>query len=174
MTDPRWRDDLDDVGIDPDEAIGAETGADRNRDPGADLDAEGIPADDRTSEMGQVPDPETPAAPTDDPVGSARYGTTEREQVAGEPLDDKLAQEEPDQPAMAPDESTGPAEENAVHIERVAPTAPDTPPPPDEVRPDDELLPPSDASQADEPVDPGERPTPDELEPLGEVPPGED
>jgi hypothetical protein len=172
MTDPRWRDDLDDVDIDPDEAVGAETGADRNRDAGTDLDTEGIPADDRTSGLGQVPDPEVPAAPTDEPVGSAAYGTTEWEQRTGESLDAKFAREEPDEPAVPPADSTGPAEEAAVHVERVPPTAPDGPPPPDEVRPDDELLPPPDASRPDEPVEPGERPSSDELGPSDEVPPG--
>lgn len=173
MTDPRWRDDLNDVDIDPDEAVGAESAADRNLDPGADLDAEGIPADDRTSEFGEVPDPEVPAAPTDAPVGSTAWGTTEREQAAGEPLDAKLAQEEPDRPAMAADDTTGPAEEAAVHVQEIPPTAPDVPPPPDEVRPDDDLLPPPEAPRPDEPVEPDERPTPDEVPPSGEVPPGQ-
>jgi hypothetical protein len=171
MTDPRWRYDLDDVNIDPDEALAAESDADRNRDPGADLDAEGVPADDRAPRVGQVPDPETPAAPTDDPVGSAAFGTTEREQVAGEPLDAKLAQEEPDRPAGPVDDRVGPAEQAAVHVEQVPPTAPDVPPPPDEVRPDDDLLPPPGAPGPDAPVEPDERPSPDELAPPGEVPP---
>jgi hypothetical protein len=173
MTDPQWRDDIDDVDIDPDEAVGAETGTDRNRDPGADLDSEGVPADDRTSAWGDVPDPEVPAAPTDDPVGSTAYGTTEMEQAAGEPLDVKLAREEPDQPASATGDRTGPAEEAAVHVVRVPPTAADAPPPPDEVRPDDGLLPPANSSIAGEPVEQDERPSPDELSPPGEVPPEE-
>ena len=171
MTDPRWRNDIDDVGIDPDEAVAAEAGTDQNRDPGADLDSEGVPADDRTSGWGEVPDPEVPAAPTDVPVGSAEYGTTAMEQAAGEPFDVRLAREEPDEPASAPEDRTGPAEEAAVHVVQVPPTAADVPPPPDEVRPDDELLPPANASAADAPVEPNERPSPDELAPPGELPP---
>lgn len=98
MTDRQWRDDLDDIDIDPDEALAAEPADDRNRDPGADLSDAGVPADDRTTMGSEVSDPEVPAAPTDEPVGATAYGTTEREQAAGEPLEVKLAREEPDEP----------------------------------------------------------------------------
>jgi hypothetical protein len=99
MTDRPWRDDLDDVDIDPEEALAADAAAEGNRDPGADLDEAGIPADDRTAMGSEVPDPEVPAAPTDVPVGSDAHGTTAREQATGESLDQKLDREEPDQPA---------------------------------------------------------------------------
>lgn len=137
MTGPRWRDDLDDVNIDPDEALDT-LAADRTRDPGADLDAEGVPADDRTSALGEVPDPEIPAAPTDEPVGSTAFGTTELEQATGESLDRKLAREEPDVLEVSAEDRTSPAEQAAVHIEHVSPTAPDLPPAPDEMNPADE------------------------------------
>ena len=166
MTDPRWRNDLNDVDIDPNEAL--DTGTDRNRDPGADLDAEGVPADDRTSELGQVPDPEVPAAPTDEPVGSTAYGTTELEQATGESLDTKLAREEPDQLDTSTEDRTSPAEEAAIHVERVPPTAPDLPPLPDEVKPGDEPALP-DAARPDQPEEPHERPSADEL-PSSDVP----
>ncbi len=136
MSDPR-PDDLDDVDIDPDEAIDAEDDAELTRDPGADLDTEGVPADDRTSQFGEVPDPEVPAAPTDEPVGATAHGTTAEEQRTGESHDARLAQEQPDEPAQPAADSIGPAEEAAVHVEDVPPTAPDVPRPPDEAPPDD-------------------------------------
>jgi hypothetical protein len=98
MTD-RQRHDLDDIDIDPDEALAAEPPEDRNLDPGADLADAGVPADDRMARGSEVPDPEVPVAPTDEPVGSTAYGTTEREQAAGEPLEVKLDREEPDESA---------------------------------------------------------------------------
>ncbi|HEX6338119.1 MAG TPA: hypothetical protein VFZ85_14250 [Jiangellaceae bacterium] len=64
-----------------------------------------------------------------------------------------------------------PAEEAAVRVERVSPTAPDVPPPPDEVNPGDEPYP--DASRPDAPFEPHERPSPDELIPPGDEPPEE-
>lgn len=102
MADRRRRDDLDDIDIDPDEALAAEPAEDRNLDPGADLSDAGVPADDRTALGSEVSDPEVPAAPTDEPVGTTAFGTTAFEQAAGEPLEIKLDREEPDEPEEPP------------------------------------------------------------------------
>lgn len=70
-----------------------------------------LPGADRTARGSNVPDPETPAAPTDVPVGSVAHGVTASEQAEGESLDTKLAREEPDRPAAEePDDGT-PADE---------------------------------------------------------------
>lgn len=139
MTERRRRQRLDDVDVDPEQAWAAETEDDLNRDPGADLDEQGVPADDRTSLGAEVPEPERPVAPTDEPVAAAEFGTTEREQVAGEPLDDKLAEERPDE---SPDDGRGearPAETQGVHVER-ATEADAVPPPAEDVPPETERL----------------------------------
>lgn len=122
MSDPQRRRDLDDVDIDPDEALAAETEEDRSRDPGADLEEEqGVPADDRTSMVGDVPEPEQPAAPADAPAAATSYGTTEQEQSTGEPLDERLAEEEPDRPPRAQRRRTPPTDEIGVHEEEEPP-----------------------------------------------------
>lgn len=154
MTDRNWRDDLDDVDIDPNEALAAESDADRNRDPGADLDEHGIPADDQTAMGSEVPDPEHPAVPTDEPVGSLAYGTTAAEQAEGESLDAKLAREQPEQPPAGEQSSAPPAEEAAVQVYEVSPLGPDTPPQADEaVRADEELAVPQDEQTAGDEAD---------------------
>lgn len=123
MTEHKRRRDTEDVDIDP-----------GNRDPGADLEEQGIPADDRTSMVRSAPEPERPVAPTDEPVASMEYGTTELEQVAGEPLEDKLDAERPDAPPdelqrqTRPDETTGVHVEEATEADAVPPPAEDTPP----------------------------------------------
>jgi hypothetical protein len=97
--------------------------SDRNRDAGADPDAEGMPdvMDDTTPGMGDVPEPERPSVPAEEPVASTAYGTTQREQAEGEWLDAKLAKEEPEEWA-AEDERAGlPAEEAAVRVEQEPP-----------------------------------------------------
>ncbi len=99
MTDRDRRHDLDDIDIDPDEVRATQPEEDLTRDPGADLEQQGVPADDRTTFGGDVPDPQPPAAPTDEPVGSIAHGTTPLEQAEGEALDTKLEREEPDRPA---------------------------------------------------------------------------
>lgn len=159
MTDPDRRDDLDDVDIDPDEVLAGQAEEDRTRDPGADLEDQGVPADDRTG-LGEVPDPEPPVTPTDEPVGSVSHGTTRLEQAEGESLETKLEREEPDRPAG--EEFASPADESAVHIEEVSPLAPDQAPQADEwPRTEDELASdPDDVSTASEP----EQSTPDEAD----------
>lgn len=85
-----------------------------------------------TSETALEGDP----LPGDRPVGSVSWGTTAREERVGEPLEARLAQEQPDviagssdeavrlgQPQsddVEPDEEAGglSAEESAVHVER--------------------------------------------------------
>lgn len=59
---------------------------------------EGIPdyADDASPERGQVPDPQEPALPGDEPQAVFEHGTTVDEQLEGERLDRRLAREEPD------------------------------------------------------------------------------
>ena len=52
--------------------------------------------DDAYPEREAVPDPQEPALPGDRLLGADAYGTTVAEQLAGEPLDVKLAREEPD------------------------------------------------------------------------------
>lgn len=92
----------------------------RNRDPGADLDREGLPevADDATPQPGEVPEPQQQPVPTDAPVASTAHGTTEREQLEGEPLETRLAHEEPDEPAGGEQADPNvPAERAAMHIE---------------------------------------------------------
>ncbi|MFW5899110.1 MAG: hypothetical protein ACOCUN_01430 [Jiangellaceae bacterium] len=122
MSDPKRRRDLDDVDVDPDEVLAAETGQPRSRDPGAQMEEEqGVPADDRTSMVGEVPEPEQPAAPADEPVAATAYGTTAWEQEHGESLDDRLAEEEPDRPPRARRRRTPPEDEIGIHEEEEPP-----------------------------------------------------
>jgi hypothetical protein len=79
--------------------------------PVSDPAAEGLPdtADDDSTaydevESGRIADGPDPAAlPADRPVAVDRFGTTAEEQLAGSPLDARLAQEEPDVLAAEPD-----------------------------------------------------------------------
>lgn len=68
----------------------------RNRDPGADLDAEGIPDIASDQQPEHVDDPERVSVPTEEPVVSTSWGTTAEEVEEGEGLERKLAREEPD------------------------------------------------------------------------------
>jgi hypothetical protein len=104
--------------LDPDAGEGMRT-PDRNRDPGADPDGQGVPevADDATPGAGEIPEPEVIAVPTEQPVASTSYGTTALEQAAGEPLETRLAHEEPDHPERGDSRNVRPAEEAAMHVE---------------------------------------------------------
>lgn len=70
--------------------------SERNRDPGAPLDGQGIPdtADDQTPERSRLPDPDRYPTPTEAPVVSTSFGTTAEEQAEGESLERKLTREE--------------------------------------------------------------------------------
>jgi hypothetical protein len=78
--------------------------------PVSDPAAEGLPdtADDDSTayddvDSGRIADGPDPAAlPSDTPVAVDRFGTTAEEQLAGSPLDARLAQEEPDVLAEEP------------------------------------------------------------------------
>jgi hypothetical protein len=83
--------------------------------PVSDPEAEGLPgvADDDSgandeANTGRIADGPSPAPlPVDEPVAVGRYGTTAEEQRHGTPLDQRLAEEEPDfgaRPAYEPDE----------------------------------------------------------------------
>jgi hypothetical protein len=84
-------------------------------------DDEGIPdvADDATPERGRVPDPQEAALPGERPQAVTDFGTTAEEQLAGEPLDRRLAREEPD---LVPDEGGegGPDPDDPQRIEGAA------------------------------------------------------
>jgi hypothetical protein len=90
--------------------------------PVSDPEAEGLPgtADDDSSayddvETGRWADGPDPAAlPADHPLAVDKYGTTAEEQRAGEPLDYRLAQEQPDIPPEDPLEFPGPLADEAI------------------------------------------------------------
>jgi hypothetical protein len=70
----------------------------RNRDPGADLQSQGIP---ETAEEWQpggdaIPEPILPIVPTEEPAGVNQWGTTLAEMRDGEPMERKLSREEPE------------------------------------------------------------------------------
>jgi hypothetical protein len=115
--------------VDPNREIGKEI-PDRNRDPGADLEEQGIPevADDEAPGRGDSPEPQRPSVPTDAPVFSTGHGTTEREVRAGEPLEHRLAHEEPDRATIDepahPDAEAMSGRALGIHVER-EPSAPD-------------------------------------------------
>lgn len=69
-----------------------------SHDPGSSPESEGIPdiADDAFPERALVDDPELPSLPGDQPVAVDRTGTTVQEQIDGESLDERLAEEEPE------------------------------------------------------------------------------
>lgn len=86
--------------------------------PVADPEAEGLPGvadDDSTAEnpeeSGREADGPRPVAlPGDDPQGIDRFGTTPREALQGETLDDRLWQEEPEVPVDGTGEGGPPGE----------------------------------------------------------------
>ena len=99
-------------------------GAERNRDPGADPDREGLPevADDETPGAGNVPEPQQMSVPTEESVASTSYGTTLREQLAGEPLEMRLAHEEPERTETGTQDDRLAAEEAAMRVEEEPPS----------------------------------------------------
>jgi len=67
------------------------------RDPGSRFEDAGIPdLQDGTPEQQQAEDPQELPLPGDAPNASVDWGTTAEEQLEGEPLDVRLAREEPD------------------------------------------------------------------------------
>jgi len=70
---------------------------DEGHDPGAEPEDEGMPDfADGSPEAELANDPQRASVPGDEPVAVESYGTTFAEQVEGESLDDRLAEEEPD------------------------------------------------------------------------------
>jgi hypothetical protein len=96
---------------DLDEGAGRDDGREDvvTRDPGADLDGLGMPdiAEDQVpgpADQQSQAEPIRESAPVEAPAGSLEWGTTAWEQAEGEPLDGRLAREEPDtlaDPALA-------------------------------------------------------------------------
>ena len=90
--------------------------------PVSDPEAEGLPGtadDDSTAnddvETGRWADGPDPAAlPADHPVAVDRFGTTAEEQRAGESLDYRLSQEQPDIQPEDPMDSPGPLADEAI------------------------------------------------------------
>lgn len=85
------------------------------RDPGAGVDGEGVPevADESTPGTGEVPEPEIPVTPNEAPVAAESYGTTPWEQQHPEGIDERVAQEVPEDDAE-PDQLDGQAPETAA------------------------------------------------------------
>lgn len=80
-----------------------------SHDPGADPEAEGIPdLQDGTPEAQRASDPQRMPVPGDRPTAVDKFGTTTLEQMAGESLDDKLAEEEPEPTGPSPERVTEP------------------------------------------------------------------
>lgn len=70
---------------------------DEGHDPGAEPEDEGIPdLQDGSPEAELAEDPQRASVPGELPVAVESFGTTFNEQVEGESLDDRLAEEEPD------------------------------------------------------------------------------
>src|SRR4051794_28364238 len=70
----------------------------RDYDPGSRFEDEGIPdLQDGTPEQQRAVDPQELPLPGDEPVAVDEYGTTADEQASGEPLDVRLAREEPEE-----------------------------------------------------------------------------
>lgn len=96
-------------------------------DPGVSPEEEGIPdLQEGTPEQQRASDPQQAAVPGDSPAAIDDYGTTAVEQAEGEPLEGRLAREEPEErPALDADEGTVaedptagyPMEEAAVRVE---------------------------------------------------------
>ncbi len=77
-------------------------------DPGSRLEEEGIPdLQDGTPEQQWANDPQEMPILGDEPVAVEEYGTTLDEQLAGEPLDMRLAREEPDGNIRTDDQHAG-------------------------------------------------------------------
>lgn len=71
------------------------------RDPHSELEEEGIPdLADSTPERKVMVDPQRPPVPGDQPVAVDDFGTTAAEQAEGEPLDQRVDREEPEEQAM--------------------------------------------------------------------------
>jgi hypothetical protein len=71
--------------------------SDRRHDPGAEPEEEGIPdLQDGTPEAQRAGDPQRMPVPGDEPAAAESWGTTFSEQVEGEPLEQKLDEEEPE------------------------------------------------------------------------------
>lgn len=69
----------------------------RDRDPRSEFEDEGIPdLQDGYPQQQWAQDPQRAPLPGDEPAAVDDHGTTEEEQLAGEPLDDRLRREEPD------------------------------------------------------------------------------
>ncbi|RAY11167.1 hypothetical protein DPM19_32205 [Actinomadura craniellae] len=74
------------------------------RDPRSRLEDEGVPdLQDGTPEQAWAEDPQEMPLPGDEPVAVDEYGTTAEEQLAGEPLDLRLAREQPE-PTVSDDD----------------------------------------------------------------------
>jgi hypothetical protein len=87
---------------------------DEGHDPGAEPEDEGIPdLQDGSPEAELAADPQRASVPGDEPVAVESYGTTFAEQVAGEPLDERLAEEEPE---VGDEAAEGPADEPAGQL----------------------------------------------------------
>ncbi|HEV7626738.1 MAG TPA: hypothetical protein VGO89_09580 [Streptomyces sp.] len=70
---------------------------DEGHDPGAEPEDEGFPDyQDGSPEAEQANDPQRASVPGNEPVAVDRFGTTFAEQVEGESMDERLAEEEPD------------------------------------------------------------------------------
>ncbi|NED96345.1 hypothetical protein G1H11_13610 [Phytoactinopolyspora alkaliphila] len=91
-----------------------------NRDPGADLDAEGVPevGDDSTPGKGEIPDPEVPVVPTDVPTAAMTEALKDPEDEELTDLEAAIAAEESD---GVPDDRGGPAEHAALRVEEDEP-----------------------------------------------------
>lgn len=71
--------------------------SDQWHDPGAEPEEEGIPdLQDGTPEAEQANDPQRMPVPGEEPAAAESWGTTFAEQVEGEPLEEKLDEEQPE------------------------------------------------------------------------------
>lgn len=71
------------------------------RDPHSELEEEGIPdLEDNTPERKTMVDPQRPSVPGDQPMAVDDFGTTAAEQAEGEPLDQRVDREVPEDQAM--------------------------------------------------------------------------
>ncbi|MEE1927033.1 hypothetical protein V1J52_02360 [Streptomyces sp. TRM 70351] len=85
-----------------------------SNDPGRNPEEEGIPdLQDGTPEAQQAEDPQQMPVPGERPVAADQFGTTFNEQREGEPLDERLAQEEPD---VGESGATGPEDPEAGQL----------------------------------------------------------
>jgi hypothetical protein len=87
---------------------------DEGHDPGAEPEDEGIPdLTDGSPQAELANDPQREPVPGEEPVAAESFGTTFAEQVEGESLDDRLAEEEPD---VGDEAADGPEEEQAGQL----------------------------------------------------------